>query len=141
MAGRAIGARPIPQAFEDTGGSNRRQRWVDQSDPFVAAQAYDGRTLWTRSSSYVDDGDVDPGARRGAEVVVDLVGQVEGVALHRARGVVKVVVRGARGGGGGLLRRTTEATEACVRAHAVQAHALAHLFQGLRGSGFEGFRV
>eukprot|EP00959_Pyramimonas_sp_CCMP1952_P238461 4982840-Pyramimonas_sp.AAC.1 len=52
MAGRAIGARPIPQAFEDTGGSNRRQRWVDQSDPFVAAQAYDGRTLWTRSSSY-----------------------------------------------------------------------------------------
>eukprot|EP00959_Pyramimonas_sp_CCMP1952_P407826 8546977-Pyramimonas_sp.AAC.1 len=38
MAGRAIGARPIPQAFEDTGGSNRKQRWVDQSDTFVEAQ-------------------------------------------------------------------------------------------------------
>eukprot|EP00959_Pyramimonas_sp_CCMP1952_P433360 9075047-Pyramimonas_sp.AAC.1 len=37
-AGRAIGTRPIPQAFEDTGGGNRRQRWVDQSDPFVAAK-------------------------------------------------------------------------------------------------------
>ena len=39
MAGRAIGARPTPQAFKDTGGGNRRQRWVDQSDPFVTAQA------------------------------------------------------------------------------------------------------
>eukprot|EP00976_Prorocentrum_cordatum_P014490 289268-Prorocentrum_minimum.AAC.1 len=45
MAGRAIGARPIPQAFEDTGGGNRRQRWVDQSDLFVAAKAYGGDTL------------------------------------------------------------------------------------------------
>eukprot|EP00959_Pyramimonas_sp_CCMP1952_P174761 3652473-Pyramimonas_sp.AAC.1 len=33
MAGRAIGARPTPQAFKDTGGGNRRQR------------RYDGRTL------------------------------------------------------------------------------------------------
>eukprot|EP00959_Pyramimonas_sp_CCMP1952_P051008 1065515-Pyramimonas_sp.AAC.1 len=47
MAGRSIGARPTPQAFGDEGGSNRKQRWVDQSDPFVEVQAYDGRTLTT----------------------------------------------------------------------------------------------
>eukprot|EP00959_Pyramimonas_sp_CCMP1952_P341093 7145311-Pyramimonas_sp.AAC.1 len=35
VAGRSIGARPTPQAFGDEGGSGRRQRWVDQSDPFV----------------------------------------------------------------------------------------------------------
>eukprot|EP00976_Prorocentrum_cordatum_P055349 1117286-Prorocentrum_minimum.AAC.1 len=38
MAGRAIGTRPIPQAFKDTGGGTRRQRWVDQSDPFCCSQ-------------------------------------------------------------------------------------------------------
>eukprot|EP00959_Pyramimonas_sp_CCMP1952_P051606 1078530-Pyramimonas_sp.AAC.1 len=45
MAGRAIGARPIPQAFEDTGRGNKRLRWADPSDPFVAARAYEGHTL------------------------------------------------------------------------------------------------
>eukprot|EP00976_Prorocentrum_cordatum_P032133 653182-Prorocentrum_minimum.AAC.1 len=45
MAGRAIGARPIPHAFEDTGGGNRKLRWADPSDPFIAARAYEGCTL------------------------------------------------------------------------------------------------
>ena len=51
MAGRAIGARPIPHAFEDTGGSSRRQRWADQSDSFVAAGAYGGHTLSAPATS------------------------------------------------------------------------------------------
>eukprot|EP00959_Pyramimonas_sp_CCMP1952_P129321 2704235-Pyramimonas_sp.AAC.1 len=38
MAGRSIGARPTPRASGDEGGGNRKQRWVDQSDPFVGAQ-------------------------------------------------------------------------------------------------------
>ena len=45
MAGRAIGARPIQQGCEDTGGSGRRMRWADPADSFVAARAYEGCTL------------------------------------------------------------------------------------------------
>eukprot|EP00959_Pyramimonas_sp_CCMP1952_P263395 5508120-Pyramimonas_sp.AAC.1 len=41
MAGRAIGARPIQQGCEDTGGSGRRMRWADPADSFVAARAYE----------------------------------------------------------------------------------------------------
>eukprot|EP00959_Pyramimonas_sp_CCMP1952_P332492 6962299-Pyramimonas_sp.AAC.1 len=37
MAGRAIGARPIPQAFEDTGRGSKRLRWADPT--------YEGHTL------------------------------------------------------------------------------------------------